>query len=158
VTRRIDRPAPTQVRQAVAELAQDSDRPPSVVVLARHLGLTNTTFFRYYPDIARDVAAARRAAIASIPHPTEPRRQDDLQAHNSELRRTIEELTAQLDLAIANIQQLSIDNDRLRQETGSSHQGHPDSRQAAGWPDRLLIEPRWRRLVDTLRWIDIIEA
>ena len=117
MTRRIDRPAPAQVRQALADLtAQTTDRPPSVVALARCLGLTNTTFWRYYPDIARDVVAARRAAIASTPHESEPRRRDELHARNAELRRTIQNLTAQLDLAIANIQRLSIDNHQLRQE------------------------------------------
>jgi len=62
------------------------------------------------------VAAARRAANTSTPHPTEPRQQDQLQAHNAELRRAVQELTAQLDVAIANIQRLSIDNHQLRQE------------------------------------------
>ncbi|MGK5738902.1 hypothetical protein [Micromonospora sp. URMC 103] len=117
MTRKIDRPTTPQVHQALAELAAETaGPPPSVVALARRLGLSNTTFWRYYPDIARDVAAARRAALASAPHHSEPRQRDQLQAQTAELRRAIQQLTEQLNLAIANIQRLSIENDQLRRQ------------------------------------------
>ncbi|MFJ5668477.1 hypothetical protein ACIQAR_22570 [Micromonospora chalcea] len=117
MTRKIDRPGPAQVHQALAELtAETAGPPPSVVALARRLGLSNTTFWRYYPDIARDVADARRAARASAPHHSEPRQRDQLQAQTAELRRAIQQLTEQLNLAIANIQRLSIENHHLRRQ------------------------------------------
>lgn len=121
MTRKIDLPSQTDVLQALAELtAQTTGGPPSVVALARCLGLTNTTFWRHYPDIARDVAARRRAAAVPQPNDISSRQPDELLAQNAELRRANRDLAAQLDLAIANIQRLSIENYRLRQDLEAS--------------------------------------
>jgi hypothetical protein len=49
VTRRIALPTLDEVRTAIAHLAEATGKPPTVVVLAHHLGLANTTFRHNFP-------------------------------------------------------------------------------------------------------------
>jgi hypothetical protein len=117
MSRKLDLPVRGQVLQVLADLASASGRPPSVVALARRLGLTNATFWRHYPDIAREVAAQRRASPSQSSDPdTYSRPGDDLRAQIAQLREANQALTEQLDLAIASIQRLSIENHQLRQD------------------------------------------
>ncbi|MFE4305022.1 hypothetical protein ACFQ9H_05275 [Streptomyces sp. NPDC056517] len=101
------------VRKRVEELrasCRKAGRRPSVLALARQLGLSNTTFRRHYPDIAREIAAHRSAAAPSRDRPSE---QDKIIARNSRLRRRNRELTVQLKLAAAQIQHLALANASL---------------------------------------------
>lgn len=118
MTRKVDLPTEAQVLTALAELnaAASDGRSPSVVALARHLGLTNTTFWRHFPDIAQDVATRRRTSITPQPRQPSPHHHDELKAQNAKLRRVNRDLTDQLDLAISHIQRLTLENHRLRQE------------------------------------------
>ena len=63
MTARVQLPSEAQVRQALAELAgQPGAEQPTVLALARSLSLANGTFWRHFPDIAREVADQRRTA------------------------------------------------------------------------------------------------
>ena len=94
---------------AIEHLEQATGRTPSVLALARHLGLANTTFRRRYPDIVTRlyVTTADSAAVGTAL----PRNTDDL----ARLRQRNRELTDNLDLAVSSIQRLSIENRSLRQ-------------------------------------------
>lgn len=118
MSHQIDLPAKAAVLRALAELSAESQaagKRPSVAGLARRLGLSNTTFWRHYPEVAREVADKRRHHDADQPaSPAGPWRQ--LKHRNAELRNANRTLNQQLDLAIAGIQRLTLDNHRLRQE------------------------------------------
>jgi AcrR family transcriptional regulator len=119
VSRKVALPSEEQVRQALAELTTEATvtgRRPTVLGLARRLGLANATFWRHFPDIAEEV---RSTARSHRPVPTGPRaddRYDELQRKNVELRRTNTELSEHLALAVANIQRLALETHQLRQE------------------------------------------
>jgi len=115
MNRRAALPTPDEVHDAITALTEALGKPASALALAKHLGLANTTFRRQFPDIAADLRRIRS---------TEPGREgaqdsspyQELKQHNAKLRRDIEELTAHLELAVANIQRLSLENHRLRRE------------------------------------------
>ena len=70
MSRRAQVPDKPSVLGALAELSAETaqtGKRPSVVALAQRLGLSNTTFWRHYPDIAREVAttAVTKTALAS---------------------------------------------------------------------------------------------
>ena len=114
MNRRAALPTPDEVHDAITALTEALGKPPSALALAKHLGLANTTFRRQFPDIAADLRRIRS---------TEPGREgaqdsspyQELKQHNAKLR-DIEELTVHLELAVANIQRLSLENHRLRRE------------------------------------------
>ncbi|MFI9754724.1 hypothetical protein [Streptomyces collinus] len=58
MTRRTDLPSEARVRAALTRLRQtatDTGKRPTVLAAqAREFGLSNTTFRRHFPDIARD--------------------------------------------------------------------------------------------------------
>ncbi|MDI3424336.1 hypothetical protein [Streptomyces luteolus] len=98
--------------QEVLDTCRETNKQPSVLMLARRLDLTNTTFRRRYPDIAREIADRRAVPTARRSGPTA---HDRLVARNAKLRRRNRELTAQLALAAAQIQNLALRNERLNE-------------------------------------------
>lgn len=86
----------------------------TVLALAREFGLSNSTFRRHFPDVARDIAEASRSGPPAASTPTS--RYDLLIARNAKLKRRNWELHAQLTLAAARIQQITLDNHGLRQQ------------------------------------------
>lgn len=120
MTRTIRLPSEDDVRAAKADLATQahaSGRRPTVVALARRVGLTNPTFWRHFPDIAREVADLGRTRTPPAEPPAGPaNRLLELEKRNADLRRANQTLTEHLELAVANIQRLTLDNHRLRQE------------------------------------------
>jgi hypothetical protein len=111
------------VHEALAELdrtADVSNRAPSVLALARHLGIPNTTLRRRFPDICVELATARRQRSVARPAPNENTPSDSdkheaLLAANARLRPANQRLADHLELAIANIQRLTLENHELRQ-------------------------------------------
>lgn len=109
-------PTPVEILAALAQLRTSSNRPVTARALAEHVGLTNSTFWRHFPEIAQSVADERREALRGVstsraPATTEP-------AANAE-RRLRDENTAlrsQLERAVAHIQRLTIENDDLRKQ------------------------------------------
>ena len=70
MSRRIELPAEQHVRDVLADMLTEAaagGAKPSVLALARRLGLTNATFWRHFRDIAADI---RHAASAAWPWPT----------------------------------------------------------------------------------------
>jgi hypothetical protein len=104
------------VRSALSQLRAETDttgRPPSVLALARRLGLPNTSLRRRFPDICTELAAA---ATPSPPQPPDGRENtyDHLTQEVARLRRDNRNLTDNLELAIANIQRLTLESHQLR--------------------------------------------
>jgi AcrR family transcriptional regulator len=103
MNRNTDIPTPEQARRAQEKVlteASDNGRRPSVLAVARQLGLSNTTFRRHFPDLADEISAARRAP----------------DARNAKLRRGNHQLREHLDLAVANIQRLTLTVHKLQTE------------------------------------------
>jgi hypothetical protein len=121
VTRRTALPTVEDVQLAIRELAATTGKPPTVLALAGRFGLANTTFRHHFPDIAADITHQR---AASRPASAEPaiNRFDQLKAGNDKLRRDNHELAEHLDLAVANIQRLTLENHRLRQQLETATQ------------------------------------
>lgn len=115
MTARSASPTNDEVRHAIATLTDTTGKPPSVLALAKYCGIANTTFRRQYPQITAELKSDCS---------TEPGRQDDqhsspyqeLKNRNAKLRREVENLHANLELAAANIQRLTLEVHRLRQE------------------------------------------
>lgn len=108
-------PTEDKVRATLTTLEAQGSAPVSVVALARELGLANATFWRHFPDVAQDVAEARRLARAghlSGPQAEAPKVAEEV----ARLRRGLAESKAFLEIAVANIQRLSIENHELRRE------------------------------------------
>lgn len=115
MSRKSDLPSPTRVTKALDELLEASrsaGRQPSVLDLARRLGLSNTTFRRNFPEAVQKIAAARsprdQSATADRPSPN-----DRFIARNAKLRRSNRELGASLKLATAQIHKLTLLNHQL---------------------------------------------
>lgn len=93
---------------------------PSVLALAAKFDLSNTTFRRHFPDLAKEVSAARSRPS---PRPTAemgPSPYEVLAARNAKLRRANRSLTENLQFAAAQIQRLAVDNARLRESLEAS--------------------------------------
>lgn len=120
---RVPLPTDEQIHRALDELtaADHAGRPPSVLALATHLGLANTTFWRHFPDIARTTTEARRRrpaqSTSSAPEPDTNR--------IAELRRANRNLTQQLQVAMASVFQLTTENHQLRTELETATSVHP---------------------------------
>jgi hypothetical protein len=104
------------VQSALSQLRAEADttgRPPSVLALARRLGLPNTTLRRHFPDICAELATA------ATPSPPEAPGNRESTYHHlthevARLRCDNRNLTDNLELAIANIQRLTLEAHRLR--------------------------------------------
>jgi hypothetical protein len=109
-------PADAHVRRVLDQHmteCQDNGSRPSVLALAAKFDLSNTTFRRHFPDLAKEVAAARsnpKRDMEDKPSPYEV-----LAARNAKLRRANRVLTESLRFAAAQIQRLAVDNARLRE-------------------------------------------
>ncbi|MCX4681271.1 hypothetical protein OG413_39430 [Streptomyces sp. NBC_01433] len=103
-------PSRTDVLAAIDILTAETGRRPSVPALAARPDLANTTFRRNYPGICAELSAIPRAPgdmTAADAHAK-------VKTDNAQLRRDNRDLAHQLDLAVAAIQRLSIDNDLLQ--------------------------------------------
>ncbi|MFG2229253.1 hypothetical protein ACGFNX_04415 [Streptomyces sp. NPDC048723] len=101
-----------RVRQAMEEMlqhARETGRRPSVLALARQFSLSNTTFRRYFPAIAREIGQAR-AAPPDEHEGAQATAYDKLVARNARLKRANTDQRALLRLAAAEIQRLSLLN------------------------------------------------
>lgn len=108
-------PSRDQVLTVLSELrgqAGATGQPPTVLGLARRLGLANTTFRRNFADIVLEVSQQGGARDA----PTPGSRYQQLQQASAELRGSNRQLREHLDLAAAVIQRLTLENQRLRQQ------------------------------------------
>jgi ribosomal protein S12 methylthiotransferase accessory factor YcaO len=118
VTRRIALPTVEDVQLVIEDLADATGKPPTVVAVADRFGLANTTFRRSFPDIAAALKQQRATSPASTE--TAISRFDQLKLDNDKLRRNNHELREHLELAVANIQRLTLENHRLRRQLEAS--------------------------------------
>jgi len=110
-------PAAAHVRRVLDQYlteCHDNNTRPSVLALAAKLDLSNTTFRRHFPELAKEVAAARSNPKRQDTH-DKPSPYEILIARNAKLRRTNRTLTDNLRFAAAQIQRLAVDNARLRE-------------------------------------------
>jgi len=112
MTRAVDLPSDEHVRGVLEQLRSRSTRPVTARALAEALGLSNTTLWRRFPAIAQQVADDRRVALRAH-HAV-----NDLPSAEAEvverLRRDLQRTHAELELAIAQIQRLAIENRALQ--------------------------------------------
>ncbi|MFG2472326.1 hypothetical protein ACGFXB_43805 [Streptomyces canus] len=118
-------PTQARARQVTDQYLNDrhsNGKRPSVLALATRLGLSNTTFRRHFPHLAKDISALRSSPSTSpAGHNARPSPYDILIARNAKLRRTNRTLTDNLHYAAAQLQRLALDNARLRQALEASH-------------------------------------
>ena len=120
MTRRVPDLSDALVRKHLQEVLAgclETNTKPSVLLLARRLDLTNTTFRRRYPEIAREISEHRATPTTPRSGPTT---HDKLVARNAKLRRRNRDLTAQLALAAAQIQYLALRSERLQEALESA--------------------------------------
>ncbi|HET6478575.1 MAG TPA: hypothetical protein VFG35_00835 [Actinoplanes sp.] len=101
-----------KAKDAVIAEADASAKRPSVLTLARRLGLSNTTLRRHFPDIVREISTRRhqQANPDGKPSTTSPIATEAM----ARLRRENNDLKTQLEIAIASIHRLALDNHELR--------------------------------------------
>lgn len=127
MTPRPDTPTETEVQEAIASLTEATGKPPSTLAVATKLGIANTTFRRQFPSITAELGRIRRSDNA--PADVQPSSAfHELQKRNAQLRRDLEDLNVNLELAVANIQRLTLENNRLRQERDEASRVTPISR------------------------------
>jgi hypothetical protein len=118
MTRQIDLPAEEHVRAVMARMLADADAGgarPTVLALARKLGLTNATFWRHYHDIAAEVRRHGAQVQQAIPAPDHnPGQASELASQNAALRRERDHLASQLEAALSHLRRLTTDNAELR--------------------------------------------
>jgi hypothetical protein len=118
VSRRVDLPDDHAVRTTMTVLLDEAateGTTPTVVALAKRLGLTNSTFWRHFPDIANELRTTVRTPNPDTPASPAAQRLAELEQRNAELIRDNRQLTEHLDLAVVNLHRLTLDNHKLRQ-------------------------------------------
>lgn len=116
MSRRVALPSETEIREARTQLSvAEPAEPPTVIALARCLGLTNATFWRHFPHIAQEVASLRRNSLRS-PGPANASDTAGADASSvlAQLRNDKARLGRQLEVALAQIQHLTLENRALR--------------------------------------------
>ncbi len=123
MTRKIDLPAEEHVRAVMARMLADahaSGPRPTVLALARKLGLTNTTFWRHYHDMAVELRRHGAQALQAVPAPDQNLgKASELASQNAALRRERDHLASQLEAALSHLRRLTTDNAELRSELES---------------------------------------
>ena len=118
MSRRAELPAEQHVREVLAQMraeAAGGGPTPSVLALARRLGLSNTTFWRHYRDIATEIRHMAQADTAPADGlALRPDRSAELAAENARLRLERDRLADQVEAALGHLRRLAIDNARLR--------------------------------------------
>lgn len=126
MTRRVPLPSEGEVRAAVDQLATDSASSPAVVAVARHLGLSNATFWRHFPQLAQAIADERRASRATTAMPRSVDTHDTKEseqgssAMSARLRTENAQLRSKVEIASAHILRLTLENRHLRDELESA--------------------------------------
>lgn len=120
MSRRAELPAEQQVREVLAQMRAEAAAggpAPTVLALARRLGLSNTTLWRHYRDIATGIRHAAHAETAPADGPA-PRtgRSAELATENARLRLERDRLAGQVEAALGHLRRLAIDNARLRRD------------------------------------------
>jgi hypothetical protein len=85
MTCRADMPGEDDVRHAVKEIIEQSTetgRRPSVLAAARRFGMSNTTFRRNFPEIAREIGELRRTPAFEVDGSADAQRYVTLSASN----------------------------------------------------------------------------
>ncbi|MGW7200261.1 hypothetical protein [Streptomyces chryseus] len=117
-------PTETRARQVTDQYLNDchtEGKRPSVLALATRLGLSNTTFRRHFPQLAKHISTRRSQPPSRPGDEAQQSPYDVLIARNAKLRRTNRTLTANLHYAAAHIQRLALDNAHLREALEASH-------------------------------------
>ncbi|MHC9297289.1 hypothetical protein ACRCUN_32925 [Mycobacterium sp. LTG2003] len=107
-------PTIDEVRSAINAVSDATGRPATAFAVARRLGIANTTFRRNFPDIVADLQQPQREARPAAD--TQPTRFDQLKKENDRLRSELRDWKSNCELAIANIQRLTLENHDLRKE------------------------------------------
>jgi hypothetical protein len=141
MSRKVGLPPEDHVRAVMAGMLADAAAGgprPTVLALARNLGLANATFWRHYHDIATELRqhAVRGNQNAAVRHQNpRPGQNGELASQNAALRRERDHLASQLEAALSHLRRLTIDNAELRRELETAlavtHIGRPG---AAGRP------------------------
>lgn len=119
MTRPVTLPTREGIQSALTQLRTEADRPVTARALAERVGLTNSTFWRHFPDIAQQVANDRRDRLRQTSETRSPELANQSDDHERRLRDENTALRAQLELAVAHIQRLTIENALLREQTES---------------------------------------
>jgi AraC-like DNA-binding protein len=104
---------------ALREHAAATGRRPSVLALAQRLGMANTTLRRRFPAICTKLVAGA-VATDQAAHTAVDTTTASLRQENARLRRDNENLTANLEVAIANIQRLTLQAHSLQEALESA--------------------------------------
>jgi hypothetical protein len=119
MTKRVEIPTEEEVETCVRLMTERTGTPPPVIAVARELQLSNATFWRYFPEIARTVADARRASRRNTePGPGETDEKQSGDGTGDVLLAKSAARTARwekdLQAAAAQIQRLTLENAALR--------------------------------------------
>lgn len=111
MARRVVTP-PTEDILAAYEAFVEQGHLPSVLQLSQQLGISNSTFWRRYPELAQVIVQNRRSGF---PH-TSSEPSASTSVSNPDNSGVYSQLRRQLELALAQVQVLSIENADLRKE------------------------------------------
>ncbi|GGD76392.1 hypothetical protein [Microbacterium murale] len=111
MSRRVVLPTELQIGEALEALRREQPaKPPTVVAVAEHLGLSNATFWRYFPDLCQGIADTRRRALRTPPAADQETNDADHRTILARLRRDNARLESELKRAAAEVQRLTLEN------------------------------------------------
>lgn len=114
MSRRVVLPTDLQITEALEALGREQPaKPPTVVAIAQHFGLSNATFWRHFPDLCQEIVNSRRDALRSHPAGNQNPNDVDHQTLLARLRNNNARLEGDLKLAAAEIQRLTLENRAL---------------------------------------------
>lgn len=124
MSRRVALPPDDDLAAALHALLADAAAQgvrPTVLTLAGRLGLSNTTFWRHFPDTAQQVRAAANQALPRPDIAVDDPTGSAAAASNGAQQRAVlsrdnQRLREQLELASAHIARLTLTNQRLVEE------------------------------------------
>jgi AcrR family transcriptional regulator len=114
MSHRIALPAEAEVQAAVAHLIQQAtagNGRPTATALATHLGISRPALYRHFRPLVDELLA-----VASTHEEARRCRNRDRDGRVARLRREKEDLRRHVELYEEIIRQLSIENDRLKQQ------------------------------------------
>lgn len=114
MTQRVPLPTADDITRAIDALMNEAGRPPAALAVATRLGMSNATFWRHFPLIARELADSRREANRTVRRQVADASATNHRSTIARLRVENARLLNEVNLAAAEVQRLTLENHGLR--------------------------------------------
>lgn len=121
MTQRVPLPTADDITSAINALTTErTGRPPAALAVATRLGMSNATFWRHFPDIARELVDSRREANRTVRRQVADASDANDRSTIARLRVENARLLNEVNFAAAEVQRLTLENHALRTQLEQS--------------------------------------